>query len=180
MHMFPIILCIGSIICATANRPPYIRISDDLDDSRGYCIDVCMTGCSIQAHNCKEGRNLNDQSFVYNDAQNIIHGVNDESLEQAGKCLKAACDENACAFELESNSTQCSIIKHTTEGLLIYFPSGDINDDENAKCIRVAEESQDAGRDLTDNRRDLYLEECDSISDTDEKYAIWDVITYGM
>ncbi len=29
------------------------------------------------------------------------------------------------------------------EGLLIYYPSGDINDDENAKCIRVAEESQD-------------------------------------
>lgn len=154
------------------SEPPYIVLSDNLDEPNGYgfCIDTYGRGKSelVQTHSCKpkapEGSPRdyqdNDARFEYDEAANRIRSYAFEGL-----CLQALLATGKTEFGL----LKCSDTKHQS---FVYSEEDQtIRLLENAQlCLSVATETQEAGPWV---KRPLELSDCASV---DMSLAQWTVV----
>ncbi|GLO62752.1 hypothetical protein MACH09_32600 [Vibrio sp. MACH09] len=144
-------------------EPPYIVLSDNLDEPNGYgfCIDTYGRGHSelLQTHTCKprpdEGSPRNhsghDVRFEYNSKTNRI-----QSYAFEGLCMQGLLAKGKSELAL----LDCSDAKH--QGFVYQEDDQTIRlQADNSYCLAVTSETQTAGPWV---KRPLQLAQCDEIT----------------
>lgn len=151
-------------------EPPYIVLSDNLDEPNGYgfCIDTTSRGLTdlAQTHTCKpsdasrarDDRD-NDTRFFYNaDTGQIASHAFD------GICLQVLRAGQISVFAL----LECS--DHPRQSFVYDSAAGTLSTtDETDMCITVSEETIPAGPWV---KRDLVLRPCDDVELSQKQWTV--------